>query len=217
MTIKLFARVALAGLLLALTGCFGPIERPTADFTWCPDGSAGGLDYWFTSASSTVPGHWIASMHWEFGDDSLPETMAWEAWHRFREAGIYPVTLTVTDSRGVSDAVTKSVPVSPAARIDPNWQLVWGSRTRATGIVANQADVRLHSVVVKAKFYDVDDVRITDGIAVLEDLRPGERVAFAVDASEPSARIVRATVEVDSFAADCPNGWHVPCLETPHE
>ena len=213
MRIKRFALLILGILAFALSGCFGPIERPVADFTWCPNGFAGDLDYQFSSTSTTVPGHWIESMRWEFDDGTLPETITWDAWHRFEEAGTYHVTLTVTDSRGVSGTVTQEVPVFLVAEIYPNWHFTLGWPVRITGIVANRADVRLHSVVIKAKFYDVDGVRMTDGTVTLTDMEPGEKVAYCVEASEYSARIFHATVEIDSFVADCPNQWVYPIDE----
>ena len=209
MKIRRFALVIMAVLAFALSGCFGPIERPVADFTWCPNGLAGDLDYQFTSNSSTVPGHWITSMTWEFDDDTPPDG-SWDAWHRFDEEDTYHVTLIVTDSRGVSGTVTKEVLVFLVAEIYPNWHFTLGWPIRVTGIVANRADLRLNSVVVKAKFYDVDGVRITDGTVTLYDLEPGEKVAYTVDASEYSARIFHVTVEIDSFVADCGDPWFYP-------
>ncbi|MFC2108727.1 PKD domain-containing protein [Candidatus Bipolaricaulota bacterium] len=209
MKTRRFLLLTLGLLAFALSGCFGPIERPVADFTWCPNGFAGDLDYQFTSTSTTVPGHWIESMVWEF-DDGTPPDVAWDAWHRFEEADTYHVTLTVTDSRGVSGTATQDVSVFLVAEIYPNWQFTLGWPTRVTGIVANRADVRLNSVVVKAKFYDVNGIRITDGTVTLYDLEPGEKVAYTVDASEYSARIFHATVEIDSFVADCGDPWFYP-------
>jgi hypothetical protein len=155
-------------------------------------------------------------MQWEFDDGSPIET-TWDAPHRFEEEGIYHVTLTVTDSRGISGTVTKEVPVVMAAEVYPNWQFTLGWPIRVTGIVANRADVRLHSVVVKAKFYDVNGVRITDGTVTLVDLEPGEKVAYTVDAAEYSARIFHVTVAVDSFVADCGNLWYYPVAEEASE
>ena len=57
MRIRRLALVILGILTFALSGCFGPLERPVADFTWCPNGYSGDLDYQFTSISVTVPGH----------------------------------------------------------------------------------------------------------------------------------------------------------------
>jgi PKD repeat protein len=203
-------------IALALTGCFGPMERPVADFTWCPNGYDGMLDYQFTSTSTTTDGHFIVSMRWEFDDETPVETV-WEALHRFEEEDDYHVTLTVTDSRGISGTITKEVPVTMSAEIYPNWQFTLGWPVRVTGIVANRADVRLDSVVVKAKFYDTQGIRITDGTVTLYDLEPGEKVAFSVEAADYSASIFHATVDIDSFAADCPNAWYFPVAKEPME
>ena len=216
MNVKRIGLVLLALSALALTGCFGPVERPVVDFTWCPNGFAGQLDYQFTSTSSTPDGRWIVSMQWEFDDETSTET-TWDTLHRFDEEDVYHVTLTVTDSRGMSGTITKEVPVVMVAEIYPNWQFTLGWPIRVTGIVANRADVRLNSVVVKAKFYDVNGVRMTDGTVTLYDLEPGEKVAYTVDAAEYAASIFHATVEIDSFVADCGNPWYYPVAEAPAE
>lgn len=216
MNLKRIGTLLLALSAFALSGCFGPVDRPVVDFTWCPNGYAGRLDYQFTSTADDVGGHWIVSMHWEFDDGSPIET-TWDALHRFEEEGVYHVTLTVTDSRGVSGTVTKEVHVAMAAEVYPNWQFTLGWPIRVTGIVANRADVRLHSVIVKAKFYDVNGVRITDGTVTLTDLEPGEKVAYTVDAAEYSASIFHVTVDVDSFVADCGNPWYFPVAEDASE
>ena len=196
-------------LAITLSGCLGPIERPVADFTWCPNGYQGNLDYQFTSTSIAAQGTWIESMVWEF-DDGTPPSTTWDAWHRFEDEGRYHVTLTVTDSRGVPGTVTQVVDVFPAVEVFPNWQLTLGWPIRVTGIIANRADVRLDAVVVKAKFYDTYGVRISDGTVTIDDMAPGEKVAYTIEPPEYSARIFHATVEIDSFVADCGNPWVVP-------
>jgi len=216
MSIKRIGLFLVALVALALAGCFGPVERPVVDFTWCPNGYAGQLDYQFTSTSSTPDGRWIVSVQGEF-DDETPVETTWDSLHRFDEEGTYHVTLTVTDSRGMLGAITKEVAVVMAAEIYPNWHFTLGWPIRVTGIVANRADVRLNSVVVKAKFYDVNGVRIADGTVTLYDLEPGEKVAYTVDAAEYSASIFHATVDVDSFVADCGNPWYYPIVEDPTE
>ena len=205
-TRRISSIAVLAGILL-LVGCFGPATRPVADFARCPDGSSGDLDYWFTSTSTTVPNHWIESLRWEFGDGSPPLETAWDAHHRFDEEKVYRVTLTVRDDRGVSGTVTKDVPVAMAAFVHPGWQLTLGWPARVTGVVQNRFDERLDFVVVKAKFYDVDGIRLSDGTVEISDLGPGEKAEFSIAAVEYSTRIFHATVEVDSFSSDCPNGW----------
>jgi len=198
----------LAGALM-LSGCFGPVMRPVADFVWCPDGSSGDLDYWFTSTSTTVSNHWIESLRWEFDDETPPLETAWDAHHRFDEEGVYRVTLTLRDDRGVTGTVTKVVPVALAAFVHPGWLLTLGWPARVTGVVQNRFNERLDFVVVKAKFYDTDGVRLSDGTVEITDLEPGEKAEFSIAAVEYSTRIFYATVAVDSFSSDCPNGWPV--------
>jgi PKD repeat protein len=89
--------VALLGLLV---GCGPPVVRPVADFTWCPEGREGALDYVFVSTSTAIPGHEIVQAVWEFGDGTPPAETSGAAAHRFLEAGSYSVVLTVTDRRG---------------------------------------------------------------------------------------------------------------------
>ncbi len=201
--------VAILASAVLLVGCFGPVTRPVADFVWCPDGSSGNLDYWFTSTSTTVPNHWIESLRWEFDDGTPPLEAGWDVHHRFGEERVYRVTLTVRDDRGVSGTVTKEVPVAMAAFVHPGWLLTLGWPARVTGVVQNRSDERLDSVIVKAKFYDADGVRLSDGTCEITDLDPGEKAEFSITAVEYSTRIFHATVEVDSFSSHCPNGWPV--------
>ncbi|MGB2982578.1 MAG: FxLYD domain-containing protein [Candidatus Bipolaricaulia bacterium] len=200
--------IVLTGLVL-LVGCFGPIERPIADFTWCPDGTEGRLDYWFTSTSTTVPGATVDRLEWEFDDGSPPAQSYWDTVHRFGDEGIYRVTLTVKDSRGVSGTITKQVQVAMAAFIHSTWQLTLGYPPTVSGIVENGFTERLNQVVIRAKFYDADGVRLTDGRFEITDLDPGEQARFEVRATDFTTRIFHATVEVDSFAAECSPLWGV--------
>lgn len=192
---------------LLLVGCFGPVERPTADFAVCPDGTVGALDFRFASTSMPVSGRPIVSSRWEFDDGTIVDTAEPAVSHRFPEKGTYYVSLTVTDACGVSGTVTRPISVFLAAEVYSNWRLTLGWPVRVTGQVANRADVRLETVIVKAKFFDIDGVRLADGVAVLEDLDPGERVLYTIEASDYHAGIFYATVEVDSFVADCGNPW----------
>jgi len=139
---------------------------------------------------------------WESDDGTPPLETAWDANHRFDEERVYRVTLTVRDDRGMSGTVTKEVSVSLAALVHPGWLLTLGWPVRVTGVVQNRSERGLE-IVVKAKFYDVDGIRLSDGTVELTDLDPGEKAEFRIDASEYSTRISRATVEVDSFFSVC--------------
>jgi hypothetical protein len=192
--------VALLGLLV---GCEPSAVRPAADFTWCPDGREGALDYVFVSTSTTVPGHEIVQAVWEFDDGTPAAETGGVADHRFLEAGSYSVALTVTDRRGVAGTTTKVVIAEPSAFVDPTWRLTLGYPPAVTGVVGNRSGVRLDAVTVRAKFYDPDGMRVSDGTFDISDLEPGERARFEIDAAEFLSRIFYATVEIESFRAAC--------------
>jgi hypothetical protein len=69
--------------------------------------------------------------------------------------------------------------------------------------VGNRSGVRLDTVTVRAKFYDSDGVRLSDGTFDVSDLEPGERARFEIDATEFLSRVFYATVEIVSFQAVC--------------
>jgi len=195
-----FFCVALLGLLV---GCEPSAVRPAAEFTWCPDGREGALDYVFVSTSTAVPGHEIVQAVWEFGDGTPAAETGGVAAHRFLEAGSYSVVLTVTDRRGVAGTTTKALIAEPSAFVDPTWRLTLGYPPAVTGVVGNRSGVRLNAVTVRAKFYDFGGVRLSDGTFDVYDLEPGERARFEIDAPEFLSRVFYATVEIESFQAAC--------------
>jgi len=137
-----------------------------------------------------------------FDDEPVVDGYAWDVARTFPEEGTYWVTLTATDDRGVSGTLTKEVLVIEAALIR-SWQLTLGFPQKVTGEVVNRHTETLQAVTVKAKFYNADGVRLTDGTIEITDLEPGEIVRFTIEAQEPSSGIFYATVFVESFAADC--------------
>jgi PKD repeat protein len=208
MTPRIIARRGVLALLCAallglLAGCESSAVRPAADFTWCPDGSSGALDYLFVSTSTEVPGHEIVQAVWEFGDGTPPVEILGVAAHRFLETGSYSVVLTVTDRRGVVGTTTKELIAEPAAFVDPTWRLTLGYPPTVSGVVGNRSGVRLDTVTVRAKFYDPDGVRVSDAECEVLDLEPGERARFEIEASEFLSRVFYATVEIESFEAAC--------------
>jgi PKD repeat protein len=85
---------------------------PQADFHWhCED-----LDCQFTDASTDSDGNIIA-WSWQFGDGtSSAET---GPRHQFAAAGIYSVTLTVTDNGAATDQTTSHVEVNSSSPPPP--------------------------------------------------------------------------------------------------
>jgi PKD repeat protein len=184
-------------------GCFGPVVRPAVDFAWCPDGAQGLLDYRFWSLSTTVPGHYVKTLSWDFGDGSPAMTGYGDAIHRFQTPDTYLVTLVATDDRGVSGTTSKEVAIRAAAFIR-TWRLTLGFPVEVTGEVENRSTYSLPTVTIKAKFYDADGLRLTEGTTQISDLEPGERAFFTVTAQAFTSRIFSAQVSVDAFTVDCP-------------
>lgn len=83
---------------------------PTASFTNTVSDLHVTLD---GSASTAQSGQTITGYSWDFGDGTPAATGA-TAVHDYAAGGTYTVTLTVTDSRGLTGQATKQVTVAPA-------------------------------------------------------------------------------------------------------
>jgi PKD repeat protein/lysophospholipase L1-like esterase len=75
-------------------------------------------------SSSAFGGSTIANYQWNFGDGSAPAGGSTVS-HVFRTAGLHTVSLTATDSAGLSDTAHQDVFVS-ATNQPPSAQFVWG-------------------------------------------------------------------------------------------
>ena len=100
--------------------------RPVAAFTETVDGLGVAVD---GSASTAASGATITGYAWSWGDGQ-PDSTGATATHTYAAAGTYPVTLTVTDSRGVTGSITKNVVVQAAAAVIAEDTF---TRTSATG------------------------------------------------------------------------------------
>jgi PKD repeat protein len=80
-----------------------------------------GVEVAFTSRGSSDPDGKITSYEWDFGDDSLISNEPNPS-HIYGTAGVYIVTLTVTDDSGVpdSDFTIATIAVSERPEADPN-------------------------------------------------------------------------------------------------
>ncbi|WP_405218087.1 PKD domain-containing protein [Agrococcus sp. Ld7] len=85
-------------------------EAPSPAFTSSTDDLTATFD---GSGSTADTGATIAAYAWSFGDGT-PDGSGVAPAHTYASAGTYAVTLTVTDSRGVSGAVTQDVTVLAA-------------------------------------------------------------------------------------------------------
>jgi PKD repeat protein len=89
-------------------------QTPTASFTWAPhDDNPLTVDF-DASASSDDTG--IATYAWDFGDGQGGSGV--KITHPFAGPGIYPVRLTVTDTQGATNSVTKQVIIAPKLDVE---------------------------------------------------------------------------------------------------
>ncbi|ROR67374.1 PKD domain-containing protein [Agrococcus jenensis] len=88
-------------------------QAPTAAFQSTTSALTASFD---ASGSTAASGSTIASYAWQFGDGATGTGVSPS--HAYSQSGTYGVTLTVTDSRGLSDAITQNVTVQ-AANVGP--------------------------------------------------------------------------------------------------
>ena len=82
--------------------------KPTANFTAAPRRGQPPLEVQFTDASAAIPGTPITDWSWDFGDGPPLGSGQIPAPHTYAAAGVYTVTLTVTDAAMNSDSETKT-------------------------------------------------------------------------------------------------------------
>ena len=87
---------------------------PLAGFSYGPPTNSTSMDIAFTDGSSDPDGQ-VVKWYWDFGDGTNSSER--NPIHRFPDAGIYPVVLTVTDDHGASNSVTRKVVIAaPTSR-----------------------------------------------------------------------------------------------------
>ena len=124
------------------------VGPPTADFDAVPGIGPAPLSVAFTDLSTGPPSSWL----WEFGDGATSGLQ--HPVHTYTEAGVYSVTLTVTNGGG-SDSLTRSDLISVGAA-PPNvaFQAVADAKVRSSSSDTN---------------YGLDDgLRIKDGSSIYD-------------------------------------------------
>ncbi len=84
---------------------------PVASFTFSPAKPNTGQVVSFDASKSTAPDGSIILYEWDFDHDGKTDATGMAVTHAFAKAGVYPVTLKVTDNNGNIGAETKAVPV----------------------------------------------------------------------------------------------------------
>lgn len=90
-------------------------EPPVADFTVSASNGAAPLMVNFTDAS-TAPGSTLASWSWDFGDGANSTQPSPQ--HTFADAGVYEVSLTVTNALGLTDTTAETISVYEAVTLN---------------------------------------------------------------------------------------------------
>jgi PKD repeat protein len=85
---------------------------PTAAFVFSPSAPVAGQSVQFDASTSVVPpGRSIVSYTWNWGDGASDSGVTPS--HTFTTAGVFNVTLTVTDNLGQKNTATRAVTVAP--------------------------------------------------------------------------------------------------------
>jgi PKD repeat protein len=85
---------------------------PVACFTFTPATPNTGQAVAFDGSCSNDADGTIILYEWDFNDDGVTDATGMSVTRSFPTAGVYPVTLTVTDNDGAVDANTRGVPVA---------------------------------------------------------------------------------------------------------
>ncbi|GAA1417357.1 PKD domain-containing protein [Agrococcus citreus] len=187
---------------------------PTAAFTSTVSGSQASFD---ASGSSIGAGATVASYSWSFGDGT-PAGTGVSPSHTYAAPGTYPVTLTVTDSRGASGVVTRdvvieapnvaptasfttavdglSVAVNASASTDPDGGIVSYSWNWGDGTPAGSGAIASHSYATAGTRTITLTVRDADGAT-------GTRSAQVTVQPPPVSQFAAS----DDFGRTASSGW----------
>lgn len=84
--------------------------KPTADFTISNDTTCLGQSITFTDASTLgAGGATITSWNWDFGDGTLQSTAISSISHPYSGAGLFPVSVIITDQNGCGGSISHNV------------------------------------------------------------------------------------------------------------
>ncbi|MBC7170107.1 PKD domain-containing protein, partial [Candidatus Bipolaricaulota bacterium] len=109
-----------------------PNQPPTASFTFSPTNPDPGQNVTFNASGSSDPDGTIVSYAWSFGDGTTSTVTTANVTKAYASAGLYTVTLTVTDNLGATGTTTRTIQVGPTPilpgmpTIDKPGIYVWG-------------------------------------------------------------------------------------------
>ncbi len=174
-----FGALLLGGLFLG--GCLQPAGKPPhAFFTFSPRGGEAPLRVTFDARDSIDPDGNIVSYTWDFGDGEGGEGAVVE--HRFREEGLYEVTLTVTDDQGLVDIAKTELRVGISFPLDVlEWHFVnayYG--VEVNGRVRNIGQRTIDTGRITVRFYDSTGEFIAEASDYVHNLAPNQEADFTI-------------------------------------
>lgn len=125
---------------------FTTTRTPTADYDYSPSNPTVGEEVTFDAANSTDPDGSITSYEWDFDGDGNPDAIGQSVSHSFQSSDVHTVSLTVTDSDGISDSVLRTISVAeelnhpPSAAAGPNQTVTEGDPVTLDGSGSKDPD-----------------------------------------------------------------------------
>ena len=124
-------------------------QPPIANFIYSPEKPVVNQPVTFDASSSYDPDGKITAYEWDFGDGNITSTTEEKIKHSYSEAGIYEVTLTVTDNEGAKNSTTKIITVYSGAIFDTG-----SSRNPYPSIMGvHRGTIKPNHTVIATKLY----------------------------------------------------------------
>jgi thermitase len=151
-------------------------KPPFASFTYSPSFPKPGEAVTFNATSSTPNGGTIVSYYWNFGDGKINATTDPIIIHTYAFSGLYNVTLTVTDSEGLTDSTWKTIYIAirdiAVINVTPSTDRTYIGCTISINVtILNEGEVTETFGVIL--YYNITAVD-TIGTQLVTDLLPGE-------------------------------------------
>ncbi|WP_168219954.1 PKD domain-containing protein [Salarchaeum sp. JOR-1] len=202
-------------------------NRPTAAFTRSPANSTVtvGESVTFNASTSTDTDGTITAYTWNFDNDTRSEATTAVTTHTFTSPGTYRVTLTVTDEKGATTTIHRSLTVSPSAERSltlttprdhlaptPGHTIVVNATLTNTGATRSTGEIVFTNTTLPSTWIHRvagTDPTAQDQFAVITD---GHQVVFSdIDPNET----VRATMTIQIPATNA-TGTYTTTIQLQH-
>lgn len=123
--------------------------RPVTSFDWFPPNPTALETVTFNASESSANGGSITNYFWDFGDGHSQNTSSPITTHVYDNPGEFNVTLTVTDSEGLIQSLTRTIVITSAVKHDITILEVWvntpheypGRIVNVTVVVKNNGEI----------------------------------------------------------------------------